>query len=308
MASRRPSFSIIIPSFNEGDDVRLSIESALAQDLAPCEVLVVDDSTDRTSDIIREYAGQGVTLVPGPRRGCCGARNLGMRRARGDVVVLLNADVRLPPDFLTRIARHYAAGADYALVESEVINQEKLFARFIEMSHRDWHARFGAGAEWTEGFSCRREAAAKVGFIPGDYPVTFCRDWFLGKALHEAGFKKVIDRSIMVTHRAPERFPEYWRVRRARGRFSALTQRFILKRPPPSLVLRFLAKDALIVLHFVTVLPAAVAVARMARFSPRPVRDFFLLFWPYLVQELGRALGEWEGWFMALRMEREGVS
>src|SRR6478609_8642752 len=107
------TFSIIIPSYNEGEDIRLSIESALAQTVKPLEILVVDDSADNTPAIIREYESRGVRLVPGERTGCCGARNLGMRQAKGDVVVLLNGDVRLPEDFLERLQPHYDAGADY---------------------------------------------------------------------------------------------------------------------------------------------------------------------------------------------------
>src|SRR3990172_2437151 len=93
------TFSIIIPSYNEGDDVRLSIESALGQKYPHKEIIVVDDSNDDTPRIIEEYLDRGVKLVPGPGKGCCGARNEGMMLARGDVVVLLNADVVLPADF-----------------------------------------------------------------------------------------------------------------------------------------------------------------------------------------------------------------
>jgi glycosyltransferase involved in cell wall biosynthesis len=214
-------FTIIIPSYNEKEDVRLAIESSIKQRYPDKEILVIDDSTDNTPQIIREYVSRGVVLLDGPRKGCCGARNFGIKKASGDVVVLLNADVVLPPDFLEKIKKHYEAGADYVLVESRVFNQENIWARFIEMQHRYESRKIGDKAEWTEGFSCRREAALKVGLIPGDFPIRFCRDWFLGKRLNEAGFKKVIDRSIVVTHKAPDNFKEYWQVRKVRGRFSA---------------------------------------------------------------------------------------
>ena len=43
---------------------------------------------------------------------------------------------------------------------------------------------------WSEGFSCRREAAQKVGYLPGDFPVPFSSDWMLGDALAKAGYVK----------------------------------------------------------------------------------------------------------------------
>ena len=156
-------FSIIIPSYNEGEDIRLSIESAINQQYPNREILVIDDSIDnRTREIIKEYANQGVKLVIGQKKGCCGARNLGMKSASGDIIVLLNADVILPPDFLQRVLKHYQVGADYVLVESEVFNQENFLARFIEMQHRYEMKKISETAEWTEGFSCRKQAALDV--------------------------------------------------------------------------------------------------------------------------------------------------
>src|SRR3989344_4934823 len=121
-------FSIIIPSYNEGDDIRLSIESALNQDYLEREILVIDDSHDNTPSIIQEYERMGVRLIKGKQNGCCGARNFGIETAIGDIVVLLNADVVLPKDFLNRLAAHYHSGADYVLVESLTFNTDRFFA------------------------------------------------------------------------------------------------------------------------------------------------------------------------------------
>lgn len=292
------SFSIVIPSYNEGDDIRLSVESAITQEYPHKEILVVDDSTDSTPQIVVEYASQGVHVLQGERRGCCEARNKGMHQASGDVVVLLNADVVLPPDFLSRVKAHYDAGADYVLVESRVFNVQKLFARFVEAQHVYESRKIGARAEWTEGFSCRRDAAIAVGLIPGNFPVRFCRDWMLGKALSEAEYKKVIDLSIVVTHKAPEHFEEYWRVRKARGRFGALGQRFLFHRSQSFLAVKFFLKDATLILKILLVIPAAVRAYRISRRAPRALRDFFLFFYAYVIQECARAIGEWEGWRM----------
>ncbi len=54
---------------------------------------------------------------------------MGILEARGEIVAVLNADVRPAPDFLARIVPHYERGADFLLVQSEVSNQDDLFAR-----------------------------------------------------------------------------------------------------------------------------------------------------------------------------------
>lgn len=300
------TFSIIIPSYNEGDDIRLSIESALAQHQPAEEILVIDDSTDRTPEIIGEYADRGVRYIRGPRKGCCGARNLGLRQARSEIVVLLNADVVLPVDFLERIQSHYNRGADYVLVESEVMNQRDLWARFIEMQHR-WEYRSRDDIEWTEGFSCRRAAALAIGGIPGEFDLTFCRDWLLGKHLGEAGYRKVIDRSIIVPHRAPGTFSEYWQVRKARGRFGALGQYYLWQRSLPFLAAKFMLKDFLFLLRFGLVLPALIRVAAISRQTKQPVRNFFPFAVAFFIQEFARCVGEWQGWLIAFRRQQKAI-
>lgn len=294
-------FSIIIPSYNEGEDIKLSIESAINQRYLDKEIIVVDDSTDNTPVIIKGYADKGVKLLNGQRKGCCGARNLGMRSATGDIIVLLNADVSLSPDFLKKISKHYEAGADYVLVESKAFNLDNLWAKFIEMQHRYDMKRMGDKAEWTEGFSCRRQAALDVGLIPGDFPVRFCRDWLLGKKLGEAGYKKVINYSIIVSHKSPDNFRDYWRVRKARGRFGSLMQYFLYKKSLAFLTFKFLIKDVLFMSKFLLIIPAVVKMAKISRYSDKPFKNFFPFFYAYFIQEFARAVGEWEGLLIALK-------
>ncbi|MDI6717444.1 MAG: glycosyltransferase family 2 protein [Patescibacteria group bacterium] len=288
-------FSIIIPSYNEGDDIRLSIESAINQTYQNKEILVVDDSNDNTPKIIKEYENSDVLFLNGPRRGCCGARNFGMKEARGDIVVLLNGDVVLPPDFLEKILRHYNNGADYVLVESRGFNLENLWARFVEMQHRYEMKKIGETAEWTEGFSCRRQAALDIGLIPGDFSARFCRDWFLGKKLKEAGFKKKVDFSILVTHKSPDNFKEYWRVRKNRGKFSALTQCFLLRHNRGFLTLKFLFKNLLRLLEFVLIFLAAIKIYKISKFSEKPAKNFLPFLFAYFIQKIAFVYGEWSG-------------
>lgn len=288
-------FSIIIPSYNEKEDIRLSVESALNQTYQNKEILVVDDSSDNTPQIIKEYEKFGVKLINGPRKGCCGARNLGMKTAIGDVIILLNGDVRLPNDFLERIKKHYDSGADYVLVESRTFNLESPWARFIEMQHRYEKEKIGQKAEWTEGFSCRRQAALNIGLIPGDFKARFCRDWFLGKKLGEAGFKKIVDYSIIIPHKSPDNFKEYWQVRKNRGRFSALTQYFLLQRNRGFLAFKFLIKDLIWFLEFVFIFPVAIKIYKISKFSENPVKDFFPFLSAHFIQKIAFICGEWSG-------------
>jgi glycosyltransferase involved in cell wall biosynthesis len=89
--------SVIIPTLNEERHVGSLLSDIAAQTRAPEEVLVVDaGSTDGTVAVARRFGF--VRLLAGTPPVACG-RNLGGRSATGDVLIFLDADVRLDEGF-----------------------------------------------------------------------------------------------------------------------------------------------------------------------------------------------------------------
>jgi glycosyltransferase involved in cell wall biosynthesis len=85
--------SVIIPAYNAAAYIERAVESALAQTLAPLEILVVDDgSKDDTRQIVRGMTSDVVRLIEKENGGPATARNLGASHARGDWLALLDAD------------------------------------------------------------------------------------------------------------------------------------------------------------------------------------------------------------------------
>lgn len=282
IGAAEPMISIIIPTFNERNDIEETLHAALENRYARKEILVIDDSQDNTADIVARFAGYGVKLIrrEDPVDGCCGARNRGMTEASGDIVVLLNADVRLPPDFLQRLLVHYSRGADYVLVESRVENGQTLFPRFLQCEHEFLYGD-RPDLRWTEGFSCRRSAAVAVGFIPGSYSMRFCRDWMLGERLARAGYRGVTDRSIVVCHRAPEGIRATFRTRRTRGRFSALFRLCISRHSVWRVSITALARAMILACRVVLVAPLLLNARRLDKLSPKGAGDLL----PFVLAE-----------------------
>lgn len=84
--------SIVVPAFNEEKGIARCIEGLLAQDYPreAFEVIIVDNnSSDRTFEIIGSYPVKGVHEK---KRGRASARNAGIREARGEFIVFLDAD------------------------------------------------------------------------------------------------------------------------------------------------------------------------------------------------------------------------
>jgi rSAM/selenodomain-associated transferase 2 len=98
--------SIIIPTLNEKNTIR-DAALALAGMTGNFEVIVVDGgSGDGTPEIAAEC---GLNVIDAPR-GRGQQMNAGAARAKGDVLVFLHADTRLPADALAMIEKAFADG------------------------------------------------------------------------------------------------------------------------------------------------------------------------------------------------------
>jgi glycosyltransferase involved in cell wall biosynthesis len=97
-----PDLSVIIPTYNRADTLRLALE-AIEQQVEPgVEVLVVDDgSTDQTASTVAPFEARGlVRFISAPHRGPAAARNAGLDQAGGRLVLFTGDDMIAPPELL----------------------------------------------------------------------------------------------------------------------------------------------------------------------------------------------------------------
>jgi GT2 family glycosyltransferase len=99
------SISVVIPSYQRRDCVLLLLESLFQQRGVKFEVIIVDDnSTDGTADIVASRYPQATIIREGVNRGPAACRNRGIWRSQGAIVVGLDSDTTLPePDMLWRV-------------------------------------------------------------------------------------------------------------------------------------------------------------------------------------------------------------
>lgn len=100
-----PQVSVVIPTYNNAAYLPQTIASALAQEHASHEVVVVDDgSTDETQDVLAPYRDR-IRVVRQENAGVSAARNHGLRLARGEYIVFLDGDdLLLPGKLRTQVA------------------------------------------------------------------------------------------------------------------------------------------------------------------------------------------------------------
>jgi cellulose synthase/poly-beta-1,6-N-acetylglucosamine synthase-like glycosyltransferase len=106
-----PRLTLTLPLFNEQTFVRETLESLLALDYPADkrQILVISDaSTDATDEIVQNYAQRGVELLRLPeRRGKTAAENAAHPLSRGDIIINIDATVRLRPGSLKALVRAF---------------------------------------------------------------------------------------------------------------------------------------------------------------------------------------------------------
>ncbi|APE45688.1 hypothetical protein BOO69_19215 (plasmid) [Sulfitobacter alexandrii] len=102
LAARNTLVSVIMPTRDRAVTLTRAVRSVLGQSHHNLELIVVDDgSTDFTSDVVNALAADP-RVVPchQPQGGVSSARNLGLSRARGEVIFYLDSDNIWTPDFV----------------------------------------------------------------------------------------------------------------------------------------------------------------------------------------------------------------
>lgn len=100
-----PTFSVVVAAYQAANTIGRAIDSALAQTYPPFEVIVCDDgSTDNLAAALARY-GDSVTVIRQENQGVSAAKNTAAFAARGEWLVLLDADDEWLPTRLEKIGR-----------------------------------------------------------------------------------------------------------------------------------------------------------------------------------------------------------
>ena len=105
--------SIITICYNSAKTIERTIQSVVSQDYANREYIIVDGlSSDSTMDIVGKYKDQIDIIVSEKDQGISDAFNKGIRRATGDIIVMINADDILLPGALSKVAQVWTPEID----------------------------------------------------------------------------------------------------------------------------------------------------------------------------------------------------
>lgn len=107
-----PRVTVIIPAFNEARHIAATIENKLAQDYPAdsLEIIVVsDESTDGTDEIVERYVDRGVKLIRQvPRQGKSSGLNLAAAEATGEILVFSDANSIYAPGAIRAMVANFS--------------------------------------------------------------------------------------------------------------------------------------------------------------------------------------------------------
>jgi glycosyltransferase involved in cell wall biosynthesis len=122
--NRQPGLvSVVIPFYNHGRFLMEAIDSILAQTYRDFEIIVVDDGSDdpQSLAVLDAIRIPQVTIHHKHNGHLASARNFGIQRSRGELILTLDADDRFHPTFLEKAVPILEKRADIGVVTCHVI-------------------------------------------------------------------------------------------------------------------------------------------------------------------------------------------
>ncbi len=214
--------SVVVPAYNAAATLGDCLEALLTQTVSGTEyeVIVVDDgSTDGTAEVTKALVDSRVTLLSQPNGGAAAAKNLGVRHARGEVILFTDADCVPRPDWIEAMR---IAFADPEIVGVKGIcqtRQQGLIPRFTQIEYEDKYDmmarhRYIDFVDTASAGYRKRVLVENGGFDP---TLRTVEDVELSFRLSRQGYKMVFAPQAVVYHRHPETLGAYARRKLAYG-------------------------------------------------------------------------------------------
>jgi len=201
--------SVIIPTFNEEKSIRECLGSIFKQSYDDFEVIVVDDgSSDKTLRILSGSKNTNLQILKQKHKGPGAARNLGAGRAKGEILVLVDADMTFDKNFLKNLVRPIVSGkAKGTFSKYEYVsNWDNVWARCWNINEgweeKKRHPKNYPDTQKVFRAILKKEFDKVGGFDPA---AGYMDDWTLSKKL---GYEALSASGAIFYHKNPESLTE----------------------------------------------------------------------------------------------------
>lgn len=207
-----PLVSVVISAYNEETVLANTVRSLLASHYRNIEIIIVDDgSKDDTGKVAKRLARRHkrVRAFIKQNGGKSSGLNYGIKRAKGDIIIGIDADTIFPPSTVGRLVRHFSDPEVGAVAGNvKVGNIDNMVTRWQALDyiigiHIERNAQAFLGAVMIVPGACgawRREAVLAAG---GYSHLTLAEDFDLTLSIQRLGYKVLQDNSAYSYTEAP---------------------------------------------------------------------------------------------------------
>lgn len=111
--------SVIIPTYNRAEDLMRCLKSVLAQTYKDYEIIIVDDgSSDNTRELVANIEGP-IQYIYQQNQGPAGARNTGIKCAKGEYIAFIDDDTIWHPEKLEIQMAYFTENSDIGIVKCQ---------------------------------------------------------------------------------------------------------------------------------------------------------------------------------------------
>jgi glycosyltransferase involved in cell wall biosynthesis len=221
-----PTVSVVVPTFQRRERLVELVEPILGDPATTELVVVVDGSTDGSIELLRDRARADGRLLPVlvDNRGEAAARLEGVRRARGELIVLLDDDVVPAAGLVSaHAARHRDEGELLVVGHMPVAERRCAAVRHYAEAYEAHVERWRSGAQsvvrtlWAGNLSLRRDAYLRIADLPGGSRYDYHADRVFGFQCEAVGLRAVYEPACVAVHHYERTLPGLARDARRQG-------------------------------------------------------------------------------------------
>ncbi|HEY9206295.1 MAG TPA: glycosyltransferase [Candidatus Methanoperedens sp.] len=198
-SENKPTISIIIPTYNEELLIGKKLDNIFKLDypLKLIEVVIIDSSTDRTPEIIKDFQKKYncIALISQDRKGLATALNTAYAAAGNEIVIKTDCDSMLEKDALQKVANDFGDETIGGVTGKQVVINDS----GVEVGYRSLQSRVQVAESWIDStiifhgpFSAYRKKLIK----PID-PDSVADDSELAIKVRKQGYRTIIDPGII---------------------------------------------------------------------------------------------------------------
>ena len=225
--------SVIIPTYNRKDALIKTLESLSSQSYKDFEVIVIDDgSADGTGEIVKKLnLSFKIQYIFQENKGPASARNLGIKRAKGEIIFFTGDDIILSKDLLKEHIKTYQTDSKKLAVLGYTQWAPNIKMTPFRKYIADYHFAYPSidnkqdvnwGCFYTSNISIQRRFLEEVGLFDEEFPYAAYEDTELAYRLSQQGMKIIFNKKAIAYHNHLIDFKSYQKTMFNKGKAAVI--------------------------------------------------------------------------------------